>query len=117
MRSKQKLRSRLEDCKRKMNSANVEEFYEGRVNTLEKILDNYEKDYVTRLLKKSNNTIDFYDQMALMFGRFMGIGEDMTRKSAYNDGVIIECAYALDADLDLQSENQTAKIDGETVSI
>lgn len=117
MRSKQELQSRLEDCKRKMNSANVEEFYQGRVSTLEKILDNYEKDYVIRLLKKSNNTIDFYDQMAMMFGSFSGIGKDMTKKSAYNDGVVIECAYALDADLDLQSEEQSARIDGETIAI
>ena len=119
MRSQEDLQERLESCKKKLESgeANIEEFYEGRIRALEKILDSMDEDTTLQMLRKSNNMVEVYDQMALMFGRFMDMGESMTRQSAFHDGVIIECSNALDADLDLQSKNNTAQFNGRSEAI
>ena len=117
MRSQKELQNRLEECKKSLNNAEVEDFHRGRINALEKIIEKSDEDYAVRLLRRSNNMTEFYDQMALLFGRLQNIGVEMTKSSAYHDGVIIECAFALNADLDLKSDQQEATFNDRSVSI
>lgn len=119
MRSQSELQERLENCREKLENGEVEveEFYEGRIQALEKIRDSMNEDVTLQMLRKSNNMVEMYDQFALMFGKFADMGESMTRQSAFHDGIIIECSNALKADLDLQSEKNTARFDGRTETI
>lgn len=119
MRSQDALQERLESCKEKLENGEVEieEFYEGRIRALEKILDSMDESTAVRMLRKSNNMVEMYDQFALMLGSFADMGQAMTRQSAFHDGIIIECSNALEAELDLQSEKNTVHFDGRTEAI